>query len=87
MVDTISNLSFLCQNIHKSRKATHNLLEQYVDSTDIIFVQEAYFSIFRHTTSTTSELSDLVTSLVIHAAWQEVHLYNKYPSTQVCIYI
>ena len=87
MVDTIGNLSFLCQNIHKSRKATHDLLEQHVDSTDIIFIQEAYFSTFRHTTSTTSELGDPVTGPVIHAAWQEVHLYNMHPSTQVCIYV
>ena len=87
MVDTIGNLSFLCQNIHKSRKATHDLLEQHVDSADIIFIQEAYFSTFRHTSSTTSELGDPVTGLVIHATWQEVHLHDLHPSTQVCIYV
>ena len=87
MVDMIGNLSFLCQNIHKSRKVTHDLLEQYADSADIIFIQEAYFSTFRHTTSTMLELGDPVTGPIIHAAWQEVHLYDKYPSTQVCIYV
>ena len=87
MIDTLNNKVFVFQNIHKSSQTIKNLLEQFADSADFIFIQEALFSHVRNTTSTTSKLGDVIEGPPIQAAWQEVHHFGKFPKTQVCIYI
>ena len=82
MIDTLNNKVFVFQNIHKSAQTMKNLLEQFADSADFMFMQEALFSHIRNTSSTTSELGP-----PIHMAWQEVQHFNKFHKTQVCIYI
>ena len=87
MIDTLNDKVFVFQNVHKSGQTMKHLLEQFADSADFIFMQEALFSHVRNTTSTTSELGDAVEGPPIHAAWQEVHHFGKFPKTQVCIYV
>ena len=87
MIDMLNNKVFVFQNVHKSSQTMKNLLEQFADSADFIFMQEALFSHVRNTTSTTSELGDVIEGPPIHAAWQEVHHFGKFPKTQVCIYV
>ena len=78
---------FLFQNVHKSRKTTHDLLETHAGGTDFISIQEANFSLVRHTISTTSEEGDPVIGPVYHKAWECVQKLETYANTQVTIYV
>ena len=40
-----------------------------------------------HTQTKSAKHWDSFLSHCIHAAWQEVHLFGKFPKTQVCIYV
>ena len=44
MIDTLNDKVFVFQNVHKSGQTMKNLLEQFADSADFIFMQEALFS-------------------------------------------
>lgn len=86
-MDSFANLTILSQNVHKSGKATKNLLEQHANSCDILFTQEAFFSHICKTISITSEEGDDVLGPPIHVAWQVIHFFDKQPDTQVCAYV
>ncbi len=83
----LTGFKFLFQNVHKSRKTTHDLLEIHAGGTDFIFIQEANFGLVRHTISTTSEEGDPVVGPVHHKAWECVQKSETYTSTQVTIYV
>jgi hypothetical protein len=87
MMDCIDNLSFLCQNVHKSGKTMKSLLEQHANSYDIIFTQETPFSFVWNIASYTSKLGDPIKGPSIHTTWQEVHNFGKHDNTQVCAFI
>ena len=42
-MDCFANITVLSQNVHKSGKTVKNLLEQYANAADILFIQEAPF--------------------------------------------
>ena len=42
-MNCFTNIKIMSQNVHKSGKTVHNLLEQYSNGTDILFIQEAPF--------------------------------------------
>ena len=42
-MDCFTNIIVLSQNVHKSGKTVKNLLEQYANAADILFIQEALF--------------------------------------------
>ena len=86
-MDCFTNIVVLSQNVHKSRKTVKNLLKQYANAADIIFIQEAIFPLIRKTISTTSEEGDDVVGPPIHAAWQAIHCFERHPKTQVCSYV
>ena len=86
-MDCFANITVMSQNVHKSRKTVHNLLEQYANGADILFIQEAPFCLIRKTISTTSEEGDDVVGPPIHAAWQVINCFNRHPKTQVCSYV
>ena len=86
-MDCFSNIIVLTQNVHKSGKTVKNLLEQYANAADILFIQEAPFPHIQKTVSTTSEEGDVVDGPPIHAAWQAVHCFERHPKTQVCSYV
>ncbi len=83
----LTGFKFLFQNVHKSRKMTHDLLETQAGGTDFIFIQEANFSLVRHTISTTSEEGDPVIGPVHHKAWECVQKSETYANMQVAIYV
>ncbi len=85
--DSLVSLRFLFQNVHKSCSRTHNLLESYLDSMDVVFIQEALFSHIRQTISTTDETGDEVFGPVHHAAWECVNSSAHFPTTQSCVYV
>jgi hypothetical protein len=87
-MNLFTNLNIMSQNVHKGGIHVQNILDQYSNGYDILLLQEAPFSKnIRHTTSTTSELGDIIAGPPIHTAWQAVHFFDKHPSTQVCTYI
>ena len=86
-MDCFANIKILSQNVHKNGKTVHNLLEQYANGTDILFIQEAPFCLIRKTISTTSEEGDDVVGPPIHAAWQVVNCFDRHLKTQVCSYV
>ena len=86
-MDCFANITIMSQNVHKSGKTVHNLLEQYANGADILFIQEAPFRLIRKTTSTTSEEGDDVVGPPIHVAWQVVNCFDRHPKTQVCAYV
>ena len=86
-MDCFANITIMSQNVHKSGKTVHNLLEQYANGSDILFIQEAPFRLIQKTTSTTSEEGDDVVGPPIHAAWQAVDCFGRHPKTQVCSYV
>ena len=86
-MDCFANIIVMSQNVHKSGKTVNNLLEQYANGADILFIQEAPFCFIRKTVSTTSEEGDDVVGPPIHAAWQVINCFGHHPKTQVCSYI
>ena len=66
-MDCFANITVLSQNVHnKSGKTVNNLLEQYANGADILFIQEAPFCHIRKTISTTSEEGDDVVGPPMH---------------------
>ena len=86
-MDCFANITALSQNVHKSGKTVNNLLEQYANGADILFIQEAPFRHIRKTISTTSEEGDDVVGPPIHVAWQVVSCFDHHSKTQVCSYV
>ncbi|KAF8669057.1 hypothetical protein AX14_006068 [Amanita brunnescens Koide BX004] len=89
MLDTTSHLPirYAFQNVQKSRKTVHDLLETLKNSIDFLFIQEAPYHFVRKVMSTTSELGDDLVGPVIHRDWQCVDKRSTHPESQVAIYV
>ena len=89
MIDTASHLPirYAFQNVQKSRKTMHDLLEMLKNSIDFLFIQEAPVHFVRKLPSTTSELGDDLIGPVTHRSWQCVDKRAIQPDSQVAIYV
>ncbi|KAF8688256.1 hypothetical protein AX14_003488, partial [Amanita brunnescens Koide BX004] len=65
----------------------HDLLENFKNSIDFLFVQEAPVHFIRKVPSSTSELGDDLIGPVIHRDWQCVDKRSVHPDSQVAIYV
>ena len=89
MIDTASHLPirYAFQNVQKTRKTMHDLLETLKNSIDILFIQEAPIHFVRKLPSTVSEIGDDLIGPVIHRNWQCVDKCSIQPDSQVAIYV
>ena len=89
MINTASHLPirYAFQNVQKSRKTMHDLLETLKNSVDFLFIQEAPINFIRKVPSTTSETGDDLIGPVIHRNWQCVDNRSIHPQSQVAIYV
>ncbi|KAF8670685.1 hypothetical protein AX14_005823 [Amanita brunnescens Koide BX004] len=89
MIDMTSHSSirYAFQNMQKSRKTMHDLLETLKNSVDFLFIQENPIHFVRKVPSTTSELGDDLIGPVIHRSWQCVDNRSVHPQSQVAIYV
>ncbi|KAF8701567.1 hypothetical protein AX14_000387 [Amanita brunnescens Koide BX004] len=89
MIDTTSHSSirYAFQNVQKSRKTMHDLLETLKNSVDLLFIQELPVNFVRKVPSTTSETGDDLIGPVIHRNWQCVDKRAVQPESQVAIYV
>ncbi|KAF8698402.1 hypothetical protein AX14_001136 [Amanita brunnescens Koide BX004] len=65
----------------------HDLLENFKNSVDFLFIQEAPVHFIRKVPSSTSELGDDLIGPVIHRDWQCVDKRSVHPNSQVAIYV
>ena len=88
MIDTTSHapIRYAFQNVQKSRKTMHDLLETLKNSVDFLFIQESPVNFVRKVPSTTSEAGDDLVGPVIHRNWQCVDKCSVQPKSQVAIY-
>ena len=89
MIDTASHSSirYAFQNVQKSRKTVHDLLETLKNSVDFLFIQESPINFVRKLPSTTSEQGDDFVGPVAHRNWQCVDKRASQPDSQVAIYV
>ena len=89
MIDTAAHESirYAFQNVQKSRKTMHDLLESLKNSVDFLFIQEAPINFVRKLPSVTSETGDDLIGPVIHRNWQCVDKRASHPTSQVAIYV
>ena len=89
MIDTTHHLPirYAFQNVQKSRKTMHDLLETLKNSVDFLFIQETPIHFIRKVPSTTSEFGDDLIGPVIHRSWQCVDNRSIHPQSQVAIYV
>ena len=89
MINTASHLPirYAFQNVQKSRKTMHDLLETLKNSIDFLFIQESPIHFVRKVPSTTSELGDDLIGPVIHRNWQCVDKRASQADSQVAIYV
>ncbi|KAF8673613.1 hypothetical protein AX14_005342 [Amanita brunnescens Koide BX004] len=89
MIDTTSHIPirYAFQNVQKSRKTMHDLLENLRNSVDFLFIQENPIHFIRKVPSTSSETGDDLIGPVIHRQWQCVDKLSSHPTSQVAIYV
>ena len=89
MIDTVahSSIRYAFQNVQKSRRTMHDLLENFKNSIDFLFIQEAPVYFIQKVPSSTSELGDDLIGPVSHRDWQCVDKRSVHPSSQVAIYV
>ena len=89
MIDITSQLPiwYAFQNVQKSRKTMHDLLETLKNSVDFLFIQEAPVHFIRKVPITTSEIGDDLIGPVVHRDWQCVDKRSVQPDSQVAIYV
>ncbi|KAF8673050.1 hypothetical protein AX14_005436 [Amanita brunnescens Koide BX004] len=63
-------MRYLFQNVHKSRKTVHDLLDSRQNAIDILFIQEAPINFIRKVPSATNPEGDDLKGPVHHKAWQ-----------------
>ncbi|KAF8696432.1 hypothetical protein AX14_001612 [Amanita brunnescens Koide BX004] len=80
-------MRYLFQNVHKSRKTVHDLLDSRRNSIDILFVQEAPINFVRKVPSATNPEGDDLVGPVIHKAWICVDRRLAFPDSAVAIYV
>ena len=81
------NMRYLFQNVHKSRKTVHDLLDSRRNAIDILFVQEAPVNFVRKVPSATNPEGDDLVGPVIHKAWVCVDRRLAFPDSAVAIYV
>ena len=89
LVNIVSHkhLRYLFQNVHKSRKTVHDLLDSRRNAIDIIFIQEAPINFVRKVPSATNPEGEDLIGPVIHKAWICVDRRLAFPDSAVAIYI
>ena len=80
-------MRYLFQNVHKSRKTVHDLLDSRRNAIDILFVQEAPINFVRKVPSSTNPEGDDLVGPVIHKAWVCVDRRLAFPDSAVAIYV
>ena len=81
------NMRYLFQNVHKSRKTVHDLLDSRRNAIDVLFIQEAPVHFVRKIPSTTNPEGDDLVGPVIHKAWVCVDRRLAFPDSAVAIYV
>ena len=89
MIDTTSHIPirYAFQNVQKSRKTMHDLLDNLRNSVDFLFIQENPVHFIRKLPSASSETGDDLIGPVAHRQWQCVDKLSSHPSSQVAIYV
>ncbi|KAF8697267.1 hypothetical protein AX14_001386 [Amanita brunnescens Koide BX004] len=82
-----SSIRYAFQNIQKSRRTMHKLLETLKNSVDFLFIQEAPIYFVCKVPSATSELGDDLIGPVAHRNWQCIDKRSIHPESQVAIYV
>ena len=89
LVNIVSHkhMRYLFQNVHKSRKTVHDLLDSRRNAIDILFVQEAPINFVRKVPSATNPEGNDLVGPVIHKAWVCVDRRLAFPNSAVAIYV
>ena len=89
LVNIVSHkhMRYLFQNVHKSRKTVHDLLDSRRNAIDILFIQEAPINFIRKVPSASNPEGDDLVGPVIHKAWICVDRRLAFPDSAVAIYI
>ena len=80
-------MQYLFQNVHKSRKTIHDLLDSRRNTIDILFVQEAPINFIRKVPGASDPEGEDLVGPVIHKAWVCVDRHLAYPNSAVAIYL
>ena len=80
-------MRYLFQNVHKSRKTVHDLLDSRRNEIDLLFIQEAPINFVRKVPSATNPEGDDLIGPVIHKAWICVDRRLAFPDSAVAIYV
>ena len=80
-------MRYLFQNVHKSRKTVHDLLDSRRNAIDILFIQEAPINFIRKVPSATNPEGDDLVGPVIHKAWLCVDRRLAFKDSAVAIYV
>ncbi|KAF8691073.1 hypothetical protein AX14_002820 [Amanita brunnescens Koide BX004] len=80
-------MRYLFQNVHKSRKTVHDLLDSRRNAIDILFIQEAPINFIRKVPSATNPEGDDLIGPVIHRAWICVDRRLGFPDSAVATYV
>ena len=80
-------MRYLFQNVHKSRKTVHDLLDSRRNAIDILFIQEAPINFIRKVPSATNPEGDDLIGPVIHKSWVCVDRRLASPNSAVAIYV
>ena len=84
---THSHMRYLFQNVHKSRKSVHDLLDSRQNAIDILFIQEAPINFIRKVPSATNPEGDDLKGPVHHKAWQCIDRRLTFDDSAVAIYL
>ena len=89
LVNIVSHkhMRYLFQNVHKSRKTVHDLLDSRRNAIDIMFIQEAPINFVRKVPSATNPEGDDLVGPVIHKAWVCVDRRLAFPNSAIAIYV
>ncbi|KAF8675619.1 hypothetical protein AX14_005072 [Amanita brunnescens Koide BX004] len=80
-------MRYLFQNVHKSRKTVHDLLDARRNAINIMFIQEAPINFVRKVPSATNLEGDDLLGPVIHKAWICVDRRLAFPNSAIAIYV
>jgi hypothetical protein len=80
-------MRYLFQNVHKSRKTVHDLLDSRRNAIDILFVQETPINFIRKVPSATNPEGEDLVSPIMHKAWVCIDRHLAFPDSAVAIYI
>jgi hypothetical protein len=84
---THSHMQYLFQNVHKSRKTVHDLLDSRQNTIDILFIQEAPINFIHKVPSATNPEGNDLKGPVHHKAWQCINRCLTFDDSAVAIYL